>query len=138
MLGKMKIRCDYREKGCKEVITLENLTHHLLSCRYNVDKTKKCKKCFCDMKSGHDCVKTLLELNKKANEQIDALKKKCESTDVRAENSNRFVSAQRESSLLRELRQLKLERENFLKTIQELSNTSDLKNCTTTASAVYD
>ncbi len=140
MLGKLKIKCDFREKGCKEILVLENLAQHLLSCRYNVDKTKKCKKCLCDAKSSHDCVKALMELNKKANEEIDSLKKKYESTSSRPEISSRletrFNSDQREGSLLRELRDLKLEKENFLKTIQELSNSQAVNYSSAGASAV--
>ncbi len=136
MLGKLKIKCDFREKGCKEILVLENLAQHLLSCRYNVDKTKKCKKCLCDVKSSHDCVKALMELNKKANEEIDSLKKRYESTSSRPEISSRFNSDQREGSLLRELRDLKLEKENFLKTIQELSNCQTVNYSSAGASAV--
>src|SRR5258708_18969920 len=76
MLGKLKIRCDFKDKGCKEVVNLEDLAQHAVKCKYNVEtKVKKCKKCFCEQKSGHDCIKSLLELNRKANEEINALKR---------------------------------------------------------------
>ncbi|CAG2170008.1 unnamed protein product [Oppiella nova] len=64
MLGKLKIRCDFKDKGCKEVVNLEDLTQHAVKCKYNVET-----------KSGHDCIKSLLELNRKANEEINALKR---------------------------------------------------------------
>lgn len=126
MLGKLKIRCEF--KGCKEIVLLEEIIKHKTKCRYNVEmETKKCKKCFSDFtsKSSHDCIKALLELNKKANEEIETLKR---SSRVMSGTSSSMTSAQslaqntREQSLMREIRELKTENENFLKTFQEMSN----------------
>ncbi|CAG2109170.1 unnamed protein product, partial [Medioppia subpectinata] len=130
----------------KEVVNLEDLIQHTTKCKYNVDKNvKKCKKCFCEQKSGHDCIKSLLELNRKANEEIDALKRKPMATSppVRQPapqppmpvvsapvrpmslfNTGGAASALREQQLMREINELKTEKMNFLKTIQDLSNTA--------------
>jgi hypothetical protein len=72
MLGKLKIKCDIKQNGCKEVLLLENLSQHTVECLYNVEM---CKKCLCEIqdKSVHDCIKTLLELNRKANVKIATL-----------------------------------------------------------------
>ncbi|XP_054153477.1 uncharacterized protein LOC128952157 isoform X2 [Oppia nitens] len=147
MLGKLKIKCDFRDKGCKEVISLEDLSNHVIKCRYNVQKEiKKCKKCFCEIqKTGHDCIKALLELNRKANGEIETLKRKPQPSAVplRAPappvptvtptrptslltTSSVLSASLREQSLLREIRELKAEKENFLKTIQDLTNSQEL------------
>ncbi|CAG2106034.1 unnamed protein product [Medioppia subpectinata] len=63
-LGRFKIRCDYWDLGCREVIKLEALPHHTLNCRY---KDTKCLKCQCVQQSGHDCIDTL-------RAEIEALK----------------------------------------------------------------
>ena len=133
MLGKLKIRCDFKDKGCKEVLFLENLSQHTVKCRYNCEnQKKKCKKCLCEYpaKSSHDCVKALLELNKKANEEIEALK--CNSSAKSTSPSPQAIAQNlaqnmREQSLLREIRELKSEKENFLKTIQDMSNSVEQK-----------
>ena len=142
MLGKLKIRCDFKDKGCKEVVLLENLTQHTIKCKYNVEKLKKkCKKCFVEYpdKSSHDCIRALLELNRKANEEIEALKRRSgpsvtvspiSTTPTRVQSVSSSAQILREESLLREIRELKSEKENFLKTIQELSQSSEQQSKT--------
>ena len=133
MLGKLKVKCEFKDKGCKEVVFLENLSTHTVKCRYNCEnQKKKCKKCLCDFppKSSHDCIKALLELNKKCNEEIDALKRnstvKPTSPSPQTTAAN-LAQNMREQSLLREIRELKTEKENFLKTIQDMSQSVEQK-----------
>ncbi|XP_054161299.1 kelch-like protein 5 [Oppia nitens] len=71
MLGKLQIKCDFRDNGCTEVIILEYLTNHL-------------------------------------------------------NNLNNPLNNQREESLLRKINELEAERENLLKTIQDLINSQQL------------
>ena len=130
MLGKLKIRCDFKDQGCKEVVLLENLNHHTLKCKYNAEnKKKKCKKCFIEYpdKSKHDCVEALLDLNRKANQEIETLRRGSNPKPMISFNqtSAQLAISSREESLQRELRDLKAEKENFLKTIQELSKNGD-------------
>lgn len=134
MLGKLKIHCDYKSSGCKEIVALEALDQHLLKCKANpANKIKKCSKCNCEiMKGGHDCIKSLLEINRKANEEITKLKKQCEEASSRPTVPpmvrvlpqvpiNRFTDRDVDA-LKKEVAELKLEKENFLKTIQDMAN----------------
>ncbi|CAG2105876.1 unnamed protein product [Medioppia subpectinata] len=69
-LGRFKIRCDFWDVGCREVIKLEELPHHTLNCRY---KDTKCPKCQCVQRSGHDCIEALraeIEALKLANKTV--------------------------------------------------------------------
>ena len=96
MLSKLQIKCQFRDNGCREVLLLDSLNEHTLNCTFN-SVVKTCDKCFAEYtdNSSHDCIKALLELNRKANQEI------CK---------------------------LKSEKENFLKTIQELSQNDDEVN----------
>ncbi|CAG2112960.1 unnamed protein product [Medioppia subpectinata] len=73
VLSKLEISCDFKDKGCPEVVTLEQLPKHVSQCLYNIIK---CYKCFCDYHSngGHECVQSLLQLNKTANKVVEDLK----------------------------------------------------------------
>jgi hypothetical protein len=103
MLGRLNITCDNRNQGCNELITLEKLNDHLIVCKYK-QKDDKCNICNCiKLNSGHNCVTSLLELTRQLRENNDEANK----------------------SVLGELKQLRLEKENFLKTIQELSNMTE-------------
>ena len=71
LLGKLQISCEFRDKGCKEILRLEDLNKHLDDCPFNL---KICKKCFCVCKVTHNCVQELLDLNKKENQIIESLR----------------------------------------------------------------
>ncbi|CAG2170248.1 unnamed protein product, partial [Oppiella nova] len=74
-LGKLQIRCDFKDKGCEQLINLEDLTLHTNSCRFRF-KPQKCDKCLCDLDFfGHNCIQSLLRLNQKANQEIEAMKR---------------------------------------------------------------
>ena len=128
MLGKLEIHCEFKHQGCEEVVILENLNQHTMKCKYNQwNRKMKCKKCFCEYpdKSRHDCVEALLDLNRKANQEIEALKRspiKKRVSPVRP-TSEPIVIGAREESLQRDIKNLREEKENLLKTIQELTKT---------------
>jgi len=140
-LGKLKIRCDHRERGCDEVLSLENLTQHSLSCKYNLENSNKCKKANDEMnalKKKSEPIKAET-YNRNVSARINALKKNFEL--AAAKNGNQNISARMEDSISRELRELKLknvailgqvkdsnlEKENSLRTRQEVSDTPNFK-----------
>ncbi len=103
-MGKLRIRCIYEKNGCKEILSLDNLNNHQISCRF--DK-RICEKCFCELCVNHDCIKSLLEAKKKADEKIN---------DLQIEL---YLAKEEISSL-------KSEKENYLQTIQEISNANEV------------
>ncbi len=111
MLGKLKIRCVYEKNGCKEILLLDNLENHEKTCCY--DK-KTCEKCFCDLSSDHDCVKSLLDSKQELTKSNEELEKEL-----------KFATEKISS--------MKSEIENYLQTIQELknSNKKEEKPCDT-------
>ncbi|CAG2102923.1 unnamed protein product [Medioppia subpectinata] len=70
-LGRFKIRCDFWDIGCCEVVKLESLTSHTVICRYN---NSKCLKCQCERTSGHNCIDALLKQNRQIMSQNEVLK----------------------------------------------------------------
>jgi hypothetical protein len=68
MLGKLSIRCKYEEKGCQEIILLDNLSLHENGCDF---REKFCDKCFCVLLENHDCVlganETIVRLETQSN-----------------------------------------------------------------------
>ncbi|CAG2170990.1 unnamed protein product [Oppiella nova] len=73
MLSKLQISCDFKDNGCQEVVTLEQLTHHTYRCPYGLGK---CKQCLCsEQKVGHSCVHSLLQLNRKVSQANSVLKR---------------------------------------------------------------
>jgi len=106
MLGNLKICCTFKEKGCDVVINLENLDNHLISCRFN---KKICKECECEILNQHNCVQSLLELNKYLREDFNSVLSKNE-------------------ILTRKLQNSKLEIESYLQTIQDFSSASPQKS----------
>jgi len=101
MLGRLKISCNNREKGCQTVVMLEDLIDHLKSCK--IDK-KMCEKCKLEiLNDDHNCVECLLEtIQKLENKLIETTI----NTSIRIES-------------------LETENDNYLQTIQNLSSTSD-------------
>ncbi|CAG2105869.1 unnamed protein product [Medioppia subpectinata] len=55
-MGRFKIRCDYWDKGCRQVIKFDKLPQHTINCSYNITM---CVKCEHVMTSGHDCIESL-------------------------------------------------------------------------------
>jgi hypothetical protein len=68
MLGKLSIRCKYEEKGCQEIILLDNLSLHENGCDF---REKFCDKCFCVLLENRNCVleanKTIVRLETQSN-----------------------------------------------------------------------
>jgi hypothetical protein len=104
-LGKLKIRCIYDKNGCQEILLLDNLDNHQKTCRF---ENFLCDKCFCEEPVDHDCVKSLLESKRKLIQS-------------NAELNDELKSAKEIIS------SLKSEIENYLQTIQELSNANESK-----------
>jgi hypothetical protein len=111
MLGKMRIRCIYDKNGCKEVLMLENLENHEKLCRFN---KKICEKCFCGQSLNHDCVKSLLDSKQELIKSNEELQKELK------------IATDKISSMKSEI-------QNYLQTIQELTNfnVTDEKPCNT-------
>jgi len=99
ILAKLKICCENRDKGCNEVLLLDNLNNHIKSCRF---KKELCKQCKCEIFDGHNCVKCLLEVNAK-------LADKLKSASIRIES-------------------LEKENEKYLQTIRDLTNTNPINS----------
>jgi hypothetical protein len=95
MLGKLKIYCNNRSKGCEDIFILDNLENHLKCCSY---ETKLCKECGFPEVANHNCIQCLLEANHKLEDKLI-------SSEIR-------------------IKALETENENFLKTIHDLSNTN--------------
>ncbi len=104
MLGNLKISCPFKEKGCDEIMLLENHDNHLIKCRFN---KKLCKDCECEILNDHNCVRSLLEANKYLKQSLN-------------------TELVKNEILSRKLHDSKLENENFLQTLQNLSNSSPL------------
>jgi len=95
MLGKLKISCSNRTKGCEQIILLDNLNDHIKLCSFN---GKICKICQFEILDGHNCVKCLREANKKLEDVL-------ENASIR-------------------IKSLEKENQNYLQTIQNISNTN--------------
>ncbi|CAG2117141.1 unnamed protein product, partial [Medioppia subpectinata] len=78
LLGKMKIKCDYRDRGCPVVTALEGLREHTDNCPFSL---RLCNKCYCLSKVSHNCVEELLALNKKESERCEELRQEKRSFD---------------------------------------------------------
>ncbi|CAG2165545.1 unnamed protein product, partial [Oppiella nova] len=95
MLGNLSIKCDFWDKGCRKVVNLDDLIQHTAICEHNeANRPKTCDVCYCDKTRDHDCVDALLEAKCSANDEIDLLK--------------------------RTVKELKSEKDQFLKTIQDI------------------
>jgi len=102
MLGRLKIRCIYSKNGCETVHYLDSLEKHEKQC----DK-KLCNKCFCERSVKHDCIESLLASNRELSENNNELQKMLElATD--------------------KISSMKSEMENYLQTIQELTNNNEV------------
>ncbi|CAG2182021.1 unnamed protein product, partial [Oppiella nova] len=70
MLGNLKIYCQFKDKGCDQVIQLEYHDNHITSCPFN---KHTCAKCQCESSvDGHNCVESLLKLNKVLKDDVDS------------------------------------------------------------------
>jgi hypothetical protein len=121
MLGKLKIRCIYNKNGCKEILLLDNLENHEKTCRF--DKPF-CDKCLCILSVDHNCVESLLE-----SKQV-----LIESNNQLIENNNKLKE---ELNLANDkIISLNSEIENYLRTIQELTNANGGKKIEKTKNEV--
>ena len=102
MLANLRLYCKFREKGCHQILLLENYDNHLKSCAFN---KKVCSICECDERDEHSCVTSLLQMNKLLKDDIDSYLNKNE-------------------MLMKKLQESKSEREDLLQTIQNLSRNS--------------
>ncbi|CAG2177811.1 unnamed protein product [Oppiella nova] len=75
MLMNLKIRCDFQESGCNEVLKLGELTQHTITCKF-MDSI--CQLCHCEKLFKHNCVESLLDLINKMNKDNQDLKRKLE------------------------------------------------------------
>ena len=96
MLAKLKISCNFKEKGCSQVVSLEELDSHSNSCPFN---KKLCEKCNLESVEGHNCLEALLQFNQKLESEL-------RNTSLRIDS-------------------LEIENENYLQTIRELCQNSD-------------
>ncbi|XP_054153474.1 protein zer-1 homolog [Oppia nitens] len=73
LLSNLKIKCDFWDKGCPVITTVQQLTEHTANCPHNV---QQCPQCLCNYTTGarqpfeHNCLKSMTELNHKTNAEI--------------------------------------------------------------------
>jgi hypothetical protein len=121
MLGKLKIRCINNKNGCQEILLLDYLENHEKTCRF--DKPL-CDKCLCILSVDHNCVESLLE-----SKQV-----LIESNNQLIENNNKLKE---ELNLGNDkIISLNSEIENYLRTIQELTNANEAQNIAKTENEV--
>jgi len=74
MISRLKICCDYTENGCKNVLVLDNLSSHLLECKFKPKNL--CKDCGIPIDNGkdHDCLFNLKTLNSNLVDETSRLK----------------------------------------------------------------
>ncbi|CAG2173870.1 unnamed protein product [Oppiella nova] len=97
MLGNMNIKCDFWDIGCRKVVKLDDLIQHTAICEHNeANRSPKCDVCYCDKTRDHDCVEALLVAKLSANIEMNLLK--------------------------RTVKDLRSEKDQFLKTIQNMSS----------------
>ncbi|XP_054152778.1 protein zyg-11 homolog A-like [Oppia nitens] len=76
LLSNLKIKCDFSDKGCPLVTTVQLLAEHTANCPYNV---QQCRRCLSNYTTGaqqpseHNCLKSMTELNHKTNAEINIL-----------------------------------------------------------------
>lgn len=87
LLGKLRLRCEFREEGCTELLTVDNFEKHEKSCDFNPEALVECsKECGQMLKkihaNDHNCVKflrsTIVENNaliRSMQKQIDHLRR---------------------------------------------------------------
>ncbi|CAG2175309.1 unnamed protein product, partial [Oppiella nova] len=123
ILAKLEIRCDFASNGCQEVLKLEELSQHSSKCYFG---SGFCEKCFClisesdeSHKSVHNCVQSLLQLNRKSNQEIESLKQTLLSNtgvtdgqigDYMLLDVNQYKSLMNEMKALKEENAITLER----------------------------
>ncbi|CAG2172743.1 unnamed protein product [Oppiella nova] len=90
-------RCNYWDNGCRQVVKLSDITEHSATCERNeANGFKLCDTCCCNITGDHKCLDAVVLANRKANDRIDLLQ--CT------------------------VNQLTLEKDQLVKSVQELSN----------------
>lgn len=102
MLSALRLSCKFKDKGCDQILFLENYDNHIELCPFN---KKVCPICQCEVLVDHNCIESLLELNKYLKEDMDS-----------ALNKNQLLS--------QKLQEFKREKDGLLQTIQNLSKDS--------------
>ncbi len=117
----MKIRCIYNKNGCQEILLLNNLENHEKTCRFG---KPFCDKCLCILSIDHNCVENLLE-----SKQV-----LIESNNQLIENNNKLKE---ELNLANDkIISLNSEIEDYLRTIQELTNANGVEKIAETKNEV--
>lgn len=78
LINHLQLHCDFRVKGCEQIVTLEELDSHKLRCNFNPEIPIECpKKCGAfvpkNRLSEHDCIRELRDLLCKQQKQISQL-----------------------------------------------------------------
>lgn len=104
MLANLRLYCKYRENGCNQILLLDGYDNHLKTCSFN---KKICSVCECEESDEHNCIASLLRMNKLLKEDVDS-------------------SLHKNQLLMQKLQESKNEREDLLQTIQNLSRNSPI------------
>lgn len=78
LINHLQIHCEFRSKGCEQIVMLEELDTHKLKCNYNPEIPIECpKNCGAFVAKNrleeHDCIRELRELLCKQQKQISQL-----------------------------------------------------------------
>ena len=84
-MSNLKIKCDFEEFGCKEVISLPRLMLHRLNCHFHPERRVECNDCGFEAErvevSQHNCLNVLKNKVDHMSQQLEELKR-CHSRDI--------------------------------------------------------
>ena len=81
----LRIKCDFNEYGCKEVVSLNRLLLHRLNCHFHPERRVECDVCGLEAEriqmSEHNCIHVLKNRIDRITQQMDDLKR-CHSKEI--------------------------------------------------------
>jgi len=101
MLGKLRVKCENKEHGCKEIVRLDARADHSANCEFNPKRPIRCEQCCLTIPKNeldnHNCIRDLRKQMAIINDQVTELKK------YQSEQQNRDRDMMRQIVHLREL-----------------------------------
>lgn len=95
LLSRLKIRCDYEEFGCSEIVTTATLSDHLKVCNFNPEEEILCRQGCAKLfrrkhlvKEKHNCIKELQSLILRQEQAISELRQEKHITAKTCQNLN--------------------------------------------------
>ncbi|CAG2110258.1 unnamed protein product, partial [Medioppia subpectinata] len=117
LMNKLRIRCDFQDKGCQEVVRLSDLSAHTDSCYCNPNR--KCTDCALPVGVGHNCLANMKLTIESITDEMKRLKR--ENTQLKTE-SDRYKRTQNNTANVgREDKTLRIVNSRMNETMKEFA-----------------